>query len=110
MFNVNPLGTVNEHTFISEIFHICGAYNILPGKKDYFITTKKVLSKNPAAIIDVNPENTSGSTISDTIPLYRVTPDYVLRYSPQVLNGINEVCHLIQKLRYSATKHHNDLR
>lgn len=105
----NPLMSINNEHLISKVITLCGGKNIFGQAKSltYSPDIEAVLEQNPEIIIATGMADTSEiwlkrwqqwdfiSAVKNT-RLYSVNPDNLVRHTPRILLGIEEVCRLIQ--------------
>ncbi len=103
-----PLMTVNQHHLISKVIQFCGGKNIFA--KVFSLTAtpsmESILEKNPDIIIATGGKDTLQHWLNrwrqwdfmnavKNKQLYTVSPDYLVRHTPRILQGIEEVCLII---------------
>ena len=106
-----PLFTINGEHIISHIIKLCGGENVF---KDLSVLSpqvsiESVISKNPDVIVVgagearedwlVNWEKWSALKAVKNRQLYGIDADLIVRHSPRILQGANEMCEVLQKAR-----------
>lgn len=108
--NDQPLYTVNKNQIISEMVSLCGGDNIFADLNQLapVIGVEAVIQKNPQAILSTDSHSIDLETQWHAWPqlqavrdhhLYTVPPDNVVRASPRVVKGTEEVCEALDKAR-----------
>jgi len=109
----NPVMSVNQEHLISKVISLCGGENIFA--KTIGLTNsptiESILQQDPEIIIATGMAESSAIWLErwqqwpflnavKNNRLYAVNPNLLVRHTPRILQGINEVCQLI-KLRPS---------
>ncbi|NCP63628.1 MAG: cobalamin-binding protein [Paraglaciecola sp.] len=103
-----PLMTVGKKTWANTLLSRCGAYNVFSDAPiDYpEVSREQVLAKHPDALIaamHAQPQDLKsfwGNTQAlFDLPLVVVNPDQLHRFSPRLLDGLNQLCEQIDQLR-----------
>jgi iron complex transport system substrate-binding protein len=108
----NPLITLNGDHLVSRLLEDCGARNVFANLSDIAPTVSResVISRNPAAIIAGDGTGGSHRALDhwanwdqvDAVAngrLYIVNSDHLHRHSPRILEGMRELCQVIDRAR-----------
>ncbi|MCL6269852.1 cobalamin-binding protein [Sansalvadorimonas sp. 2012CJ34-2] len=110
----NPLMTLNDQSAVSSVLKVCGGYNIFGDVSVRVpqISVEEVVARQPVLIVegDHRQRKESGELVKywqpfNTIPavknrdIYSINGDYLLRATPNLLKGANELCGLIDQAR-----------
>ena len=108
----DPLITLNGKHLVSEMLEDCGASNVFSDLPDIapVVTLESVLSRNPQVIIAGGTAKGAPAWLNnwqtwshiDAVQhnrLYTVNADLLHRYSPRVLDGMRELCDVIEQAR-----------
>ena len=106
----NPLMSVNGQHLISKVIEFCGGSNIFAQARTLTSTPsiEAILAKDPQLIIATGMADSSRQWLKrwqqwpflsavKNKRLYAANPDHLVRHTPRILSGIEEVCELIQK-------------
>lgn len=100
----HPLMTINQHHLISKVIQFCGGENIFSNAVSLTLkpSIESILEKNPDIIITTGNNNTLNRwrqwnflNAVNNKKLYTVNPDHLVRHTPRILLGIEEVCRII---------------
>lgn len=105
-----PLYTVNGKHLISEVIELCGGENIFANLKQLAppVSLEAVIELNPQAIL--TGSGAAGDPVSVWKPwktlravrdtnLYVVNADLLARSTPRIVEGVSEVCGVLDKAR-----------
>ncbi len=105
----NPIMSINGQHLISKVISFCGGENIFSQAKSltYSPDIESILKYNPEIIIATGMAEQSQAWLKrwqqwpylsavKNSQLYSVNPDHLVRHTPRILLGIQEVCQLIQ--------------
>ena len=108
----DPLITLNGQHLVSKMLVGCGASNVFADLPDIapVVTLESVLSRNPQVIIVGGTATGAPAWLSDWQRwrdidavrhhrLYTVNADLLHRHSPRVLDGMRELCDVIERAR-----------
>ena len=103
-----PLMSVNQHHLISKVISLCGGENIFADTLSLTLSPsiESILEKNPDIMIATGMADTSVQWLNrwrqwpflsavKNKQLYAATPAHLVRHTPRILLGIEEVCQLI---------------
>jgi len=103
-----PLMSVNQQHLISKVIGLCGGKNIFADAMSLTLSPsiESILEKNPDIIIATGMADTSAQWLNrwrqwpflgavKNKQLFAVTPEHLVRHTPRILLGIEEVCQLI---------------
>ena len=106
----NPLMSVNGQHLISKVIEFCGGSNVFAQARTLTSTPsiEAILAKDPQVIIATGMADSSRQWLKrwqqwpflsavKNKRLYAANPDHLVRHTPRILLGIEEVCELIQK-------------
>ncbi len=106
----NPLMSVNGEHLISRVIEFCGGENIFAQAKGLTSTPsiEAILEEDPQVIIATGMAESSKQWLQRWLQwpfiravknnrLYAVNPDHLVRHTPRILQGINEVCQKLNK-------------
>ncbi len=106
----NPLMSVNGQHLISKVIEFCGGSNVFAQSRTLTSTPsiEAILAKDPQVIIATGMADSSRQWLKrwqqwpflsavKNKRLYAANPDHLVRHTPRILLGIEEVCKLIQK-------------
>lgn len=107
-----PLMTVNDSHIISDVIQLCGGVNVFAGMGLLVpqVGIEAVLARDPAVIIaaaDGGNEqklfNTwqrwPGLRAVDGGHLYTIPGDLLVRHSPRILEGVTQLCEILDRVR-----------
>jgi len=100
--------SVNENHLISKVITLCGGENVFSQAKGLTITPsiESILELDPEIIIATGMADTSKiwldrwqqweflSAVRNK-HLYATNPDHLVRHTPRILQGIEDVCEII---------------
>ena len=105
----NPLMSVNGQHLISKVIEFCGGSNVFAKSRNLTSTPsiEAILAKDPQVIIATGMADSSRQWLKrwqqwpflsavKNKRLYAANPDHLVRHTPRILSGIEEVCELIQ--------------
>ncbi len=105
----NPIMSINGQHLISKVISFCGGDNIFSHAKSltYSPDIESILKYNPEVIIATGMAEQSQTWLKrwqqwpylsavKNKQLYSVNPDHLVRHTPRILLGIQEICQLIQ--------------
>ncbi len=105
-----PVMSVNKDHLISKVITFCGGENIFAQAKGLTSapSIESILVNNPDLIIATGMADTSKKWLSrwqqwpslnavKNKHLYAVNPDHLVRHTPRILLGIDEVCRLLNQ-------------
>ncbi|MBT3262964.1 MAG: cobalamin-binding protein [Acidiferrobacteraceae bacterium] len=108
----DPLITLNGDHLVSRLLEDCGAHNVFADLPDIAPTVSResIISRNPAAIIAGDGTGGSHRALDhwanwdqvDAVAngrLYIVNSDHLHRHSPRILEGMRELCQVIDRAR-----------
>jgi iron complex transport system substrate-binding protein len=111
----DPLITLNGNHLVSRLLEDCGASNVFADLPDIAPTVSResVISRNPAAIIAGDGTGGAHRALDhwanwDQVNavanghLYIVNSDHLHRHSPRILEGMRELCQVIDRARGSG--------
>lgn len=107
-----PLMTINGEHIISDVLTLCGGVNVYGGQRALVprIDTESVFAENPQVILASN-DGPAGERVLDrwrrwpqlsavrNNHLYTVPGDRLVRHTPRILDGVEQVCEILQKVR-----------
>ena len=106
----NPLMSVNGQHLISKVIEFCGGTNVFAQSRTLTSSPsiEAILEKDPQVIIATGMAESSKQWLQrwqqwpflnavKNKRLYAANPDHLVRHTPRILLGIEEVCGLIQK-------------
>jgi len=105
-----PLMSINGDHLISKIIAQCNGVNIFHDAKQLTLTLdiETIIQKNPDVIIATRENDLGNSWLEpwkqwrfmsavNNNQLFTVNPDYVVRHTPRILDGIEQVCKFIHE-------------
>ncbi len=95
---------VGDKTFSNEVITLCGGYNVMQHINGYFVTDlKQVYQQHPKIILDaVTDKSFIIPAHWHNIKIVRGQFDRILRYSPLISGGIDQVCKIIDTERVKS--------
>ncbi|HEY9379762.1 MAG TPA: cobalamin-binding protein, partial [Burkholderiales bacterium] len=111
-----PLMTVNGAHVISEVVRLCGATNVFAevGSLTPIISREQLYAKRPAAVLSTAfakehamREAWQEFGTLDAVRgghLYAIDPDYLTRLGPRLVEGAEQVCAAVERVRHSEAR------
>ncbi len=110
-----PLYTLTGKHVVNEVLNLCGAQNIFSELKGLapVVDTEGVLARNPDVIVVAATgaegarqaqawERFSGLTAARTGRIYLIEPDLLNRMTPRILQGVDQLCKMLDQARLRA--------
>tara|TARA_B100002019_G_scaffold60352_1_gene51722 strand:- start:329 stop:1240 length:912 start_codon:yes stop_codon:yes gene_type:complete len=107
-----PLQTLNGDHIVSDIIELCGGINIFNSMHEIApkVTIESVILNNPSVILigakgkskNIWLDNWSNWQIINAVKnnqIFIINPDLVVRESPRIIQGVEEVCDILDKAR-----------
>ena len=108
-----PLMTVNGQHIISNIINLCGGVNVFSELHSLtpIVSTEAVIASKAEVIIAGGDNERKKQWISDWTPwlqmtsitkekIYFIEPDLISRMGPRILQGAEQLCEALDKVRY----------
>ena len=113
----DPLRSVGPKSWVDLLIRDCNGKNIFDDASAAYpvVSLESVLAKNPQAIIFASHSHKEGGKNEfwdkwrsiDAVAnnsLYTIDSDLLLRYTPRVVDGLEQLCEVIDKVRVKAQK------